>query len=550
MEDNQYAHFITNQLIETWSEISKQLLQQPDKLTRCHLELWKDYQELLQHLTDNVISIDKRFTGKAWQEQILFNFIQRAYFLLTTHIDNLIKNSSGNNKESAKKLHFFAKQFLDSIAPTNFISTNPEIITRTIETQGKNLVNGLKQFLNDIKQNNGQWLTPSVNLTSFEIGKNIACTPGKIVFQNDLIQLIQYNVTAKKTYKHPLLIIPPWINKYYILDLQQENSLVKWLVDQGFLVFMISWVNPETAHREKQFSHYLIEGPIAALKIIQEITNQPQVNVLGYCIGGTLLSCMLAYLAKKNNHSIRSATFLTTLIDFSEPGDLGVFIGDKQINELEKHMQPKGYLDGHVMAAVFNALRANDLIWSSFITTYLKGQKPKPLDLLYWNYDSTNIPEKVHSFYLRNMYLNNKLIHPNQLKLADEYIDLNKITTPCYFLATKDDHIIPWASCYKSSLLLSGPVRFVLASSGHVAGVVNHPGKNKYGFWTYSKRPLDPESYLKNATFHEGSWWPHWINWLKPYAGRLINTKHANARKNYIIEDAPGSYVKKRLITI
>lgn len=551
MEYNEQIHLAINHLVETWSNITRCLLQNPEHLINSQISYCQDYQQLCKDLSDSSEKLaDKRFHHNEWQKNVLFNFIKQSYLLLSQHIDNLIKNIEPHDEKMAKKLRFYCRQFMDAVAPTNFANINPEVISKSFESNGTNLLNGLKHFLEDLEQGKGHLNIKMTDHELFKLGENIACTSGKVIYQNDLMQLIQYTATTEKIYQYPLLIIPPWINKYYILDLQQENSLVKWLVDQGFTVFMISWVNPTSQHKEKQFSDYLFEGPLSALEIIKKISGEEKINVLGYCIGGTLLGCMSAYLSEKNDSSILSATFLTTLLDFSEPGELGVFIDEEQINMLEKHMKIKGYLDGRIMASVFNALRANDLIWSSFINNYLKGEKPKPFDLLYWNSDSTNIPEKVHSFYLRNMYLNNNLSNPGKIKIADTSLDLSKIAFPCYLLATQDDHIVPWKTSYKSKQLLNGPVKFVLASSGHVAGVINPPHKKKYGYWTNPNKPKNPDTFLERATFHQGSWWNDWSKWLKKYSGKLLSINSLNLSIQEIIENAPGSYVKNRLIDI
>lgn len=550
MDLNEHIHFTVNQLFDTWCELAKNLLNNPDLLMSTQTSYWQDYLSLYQNSSVNSISsFDKRFQDKQWQENSIFNFIKHSYLLINEHVDNLVNQVSRvSDDKIAQKLRFFTHQLLDAISPTNFANTNPEVISKILETNGENLISGYKQFLADIIAGKGQLNITMSDQETFELGKNIACTPGKIIYQNDLMQLIQYAPTTDTIYQNPLLIIPPWINKYYILDLQKENSMVKWLVDQGFNVFMISWVNPSQQHKEKKFDDYMLEGPLTALKIISKITNNSPVNALGYCIGGTLLGCTLAYLAKKNISRILSATFLTTLFDFSEPGELGTFIDESQVSALEKEMQKTGYLNGKIMAIVFNALRANDLIWNSFINNYLKGQKPKPFDLLYWNADSTNIPYHVHSFYLRNMYLKNALIQPNKIKLDRVSLDLRKISIPCYFLAAQDDHIIPWKSCYASQQRLTAPVKFVLASSGHVAGVVNHPEKKKYGYWIHLETSKNPDEFLAKAEFHSNSWWTDWIKWLLPFSGQLQSIASLDLSKQKIIEDAPGSYVKVRIL--
>ncbi len=553
MGKTDYAQLTVHQLIDTWNELSNCISKHPEKLIEIQTNYWQDYINLFQDIGSNESqnnndNVDKRFNYKDWQENISLHFIKQSYLLFAEHVNNAIKNITEDaDEKAANKIKFYSRQFTDAISPTNFAHINPEVLSKTLESNGVNLIMGMKQFLEDIERGNGQLNIQNTHLKHFNLGEDIACTPGKVVYQNDVMQLIHYTASTEEIYQVPLLIIPPWINKYYILDLQPENSLVKWLVDQGFSVFMISWVNANSQHREKQFSDYMQEGPLAALDIIKKITQEDEVNMVGYCIGGTLLSCMLAYLAKKNEAPVKSATFLTTLLDFSEPGELGVFIDETQVNQLEQLMKKNGYLDGNVMALVFNALRANDLIWSAFVNNYLKGQQPKPFDMLYWNADSTNIPEKVHLFYLRNMYLNNNLIQSNKIKLVNVPIDLNIIKTPSYFLAAQDDHIVPWQAAYKSSQYYGGKVKFTLTSSGHVAGVVNPPHKNKYGYWTNSKTHQGPETFLSTAKFTQGSWWNDWIIWLKKYSGKIKPIYYSDKSKHDFIENAPGSYVKIRI---
>lgn len=550
MEEHAKSRFVADYLVQNLNELSEYLLQHPEKLVMSQFDFFKAYINLYsQEVTDKSdLFSNNQLPFLEWQKKISFNFTQQMHQLLQQCLNELSKDICIKNEKIAQKFNFYSHQFVDSISPNNFINTNPEIISMTLETNGKNLIEGLKQFQEDLSKGQGQLQIKLTDLKQFEIGKNIASTPGKVIFQNDLMQLIQYSPTTEKVYQNPILMIPPWVNKYYILDLQQENSFVKWLIDRHYTVFMISWVNPTQLERHKSFSDYLYEGPIAALKAITQITKHKNLNVLGYCIGGTLLGCLLAFNAqRKNPVNILSATFLTTLFDFSDPGEIGTFIDEKQIAMLEKHMDAQGYLDGNILAGVFNALRAKDLIWSAFINNYLKGQKPKSFDLLYWNADSTNIPSLVHSFYLRNMYLNNKMVEPGKIKIDNVPIDLTQIKTPSYFLATEEDHIVPWKSCYKSQEYLKAPVRFVLAKSGHVAGVINPPYKNKYGYWTNNSKHQNADKFLLNASFHEGSWWHDWETWIKSYSGKLMSATNLKLTRKQIIEDAPGSYVKVKI---
>lgn len=541
----QTTQFSQQYLIEIWSELIEFLMQHPDKLMENQLSSWQSHSKLYQEfMHDSEETSDKRFRDEIWRKNLIFDFIRRSYLLTSQHVDNLSAALHLNDEKQAKKFRFFSRQFIDSLAPSNFIHTNPEILHSLLETNGDNLINGFKQLQEDLQQGKSIFLNHA-DLNAFTLGENIACTSGSVIYQNDLMQLIQYTPVTEKIYQYPLLIIPPWVNKYYILDLQPDNSLTKWLVDQGHVVFMISWVNPHELHRNKEFIDYMLEGPLVATKIIRSVMKTRKINLLGYCVGGTLLACLLAYLHKKGKAKmIQSATFLTTLLDFSEPGELGVFMDEKQICLLEKHMQEQGYVDGKLLASIFNILRANDLIWTSFVNHYLKGQKPKPFDLLYWNADSTNVPEKVHRYYLRNMYLNNLLVKPNALKFKRTPLDLNQITTPSYFLAAEDDHIIPWQSSFQSQMKLNCPSKFVLTASGHVAGVVNPPNKHKYGYWVNSQKTFTPENFLATAAYYPGSWWSDWIEWLTRYSGGKMNSNKLVPIE--AIEEAPGSYVKVR----
>lgn len=539
MEYNQYFTDLTLKLSEIWQVIIEKIQNHPEKLNEAQLKFFSN----LQNLDTGINFFDKRFSHEDWQKNFMLDFIKRSYLLFSKESDEFIAAISANDPKTETKLKFYVKQFLDAYAPSNFANINPEVVSEALKTHGANFFSGFQNFLNDINFQKGSLDIKLCDNEFFQIGKNIAITPGRVIYQNEIMQLIEYYPATQSRYQIPILIIPPWINKYYILDLQPQNSLVKWLVEQGHHVFMISWVNADKTHAKKDLNHYLQEGPLAAIKTIQKHLPQPDINVVGYCVGGTLLACLLGFLKEKNKY-IKSASFLTTLLDFSEPGDLGVFINENEIDHLESDMNDKGYMDGMIMARTFNALRAKDLIWGAFINNYLKGQKPKPLDLLYWNADSTHIPAKLHSYYLRNMYLENNLIQSNKIKLNKVCVDLKAINISCYFLAAKDDHIIPWTSSYQSHFHLKAPSKFVLTKSGHVAGVVNPPLQNKYGYWTNNKTPKDPEKFLATATFHEGSWWNDWLKWLSKHSGTKIKTEIYHQAT---LEPAPGSYVKKHI---
>jgi polyhydroxyalkanoate synthase len=368
-----------------------------------------------------------------------------------------------------------------------------------------------------------------------------------VVYQNDLMQLIQYDPTTEKVLKRPLVIAPPWINKFYILDLRPRNSLVRWAVSQGHTVFVISWVNPDEHLAEKGFEDYMKEGYLAALDAIEAATGEKEVDAIGYCLGGTLLASTLAYMATKDDDRIKTATFFVTMMDFREAGELSVFIDEEQLAALESKMNKQGYLDGSHMATTFNMLRANDLIWGFVVNNYLLGNDPFPFDLLYWNADSTRMPARMHSFYLRKMYQENLLAQPDGISLDGVPIDLSKIKVPAYFLSTREDHIAPWKSTYRGTQLLGGPKRFVLAASGHIAGVVNPPDGGKYGHWINQDLPSDPEAWFEGATEMAGSWWPDWHRWTLSFGKAEVPARHPGDRKLKVIEDAPGSYVKVRL---
>jgi len=442
-----------------------------------------------------------------------------------------------------EQMLFYARQLTSALAPSNFLATNPEALKITWERKGMNLVDGGKQFIDDFRQNPKLFNVGMTDRSAFEVGRNLATTPGKVVFQNDLMQLIQYTPTTDTVCKRPLLIVPPWINKYYILDLSPKNSSIQWLVSQGQTVFIISWRNPGPELRDKGWDDYMVEGPLAAMEAVTAATGEEKMNLIGYCIGGTLLASALAWLKKKGRDPVISAIYLASLLDFSDPGGIGVFINEHSIRGIERAMNKKGYLDGRAMAFTFNLLRENDLFWSFWTNSYLKGQKPTAFDLLYWNTDSTNLPAKMHSFYLREMYLNNRLVQPDALTFAGETINLGEIEVPSFFLSARQDHIAKWKTTYKGALAHGGNVHFVLSGSGHIAGVINPPYKEKYSYWTNDPMKPDADKWLASADEHHGSWWPHWLEWIQQYAGDQVAARTPGDGKLAVIEDAPGSYV-------
>ncbi|MCA3314332.1 MAG: class I poly(R)-hydroxyalkanoic acid synthase [Roseomonas sp.] len=532
-------------------DMTSRLMANPARLMQAQIGFWQDYLTLWQHTARRMMGEpapaviaedqkDKRFKDDAWRENEVFDFIRQSYLLSARYMQRLVHDAEGLEEKTAQKVDFYTRQFVDAMSPTNFAVTNPEVLRRTAETGGENLLKGLSNLLTDLERGQGNLRIRMTDESKFKVGENIAVTPGKIVYQNDLMQLIQYTPTTEKVLKRPLLIMPPWINKYYILDLRPKNSFIRWAVDQGHTVFVVSWVNPDAKLAEKGFEDYMLEGPYAALDAIEKATGEKAVNAIGYCLGGTLLSATLAHMAAKRDTRIKSATFFTTLVDFTESGELGVFIDEEQLKALEAKMQKRGYLEGREMATTFNMLRANDLIWSFVVNNYLLGQDPFPFDLLYWNDDSTRMPARMHSFYLRRMYQQNDLIKPGGIELLGVKLDLRKIKLPTYILSTREDHIAPWASTYRATQTYAGDIRFVLAASGHIAGVVNPPDAGKYSHWVNTTLPADPEAWLASSTELAGSWWPDWQRWV---TGQEPVQVPARKPKN-AVEDAPGSYVK------
>src|SRR3984885_2629966 len=539
-------------------EMTARMIANPAGLMAAQLGFWQDYMTRWQNTARRVMGMDaepvidasatdRRFKDDAWKESEVFDFIKQSYLLSARFVQDVVKQVDGMDAKTAQKVDFYSRQFVDAMSPSNFLLTNPEVLRKTAETGGENLLKGLNNLLSDLEQGKGKLRIKMTDLDAFKLGENIGISPGKVVYQNSLMQLIQYNPTTEKVLKRPLLIGPPWINKFYILDLRPRNSLVRWAVSQGHTVFVISWVNPDAKLAEKNFEDYMREGYLASLDAIEKATGEREVNAIGYCLGGTLLASTLAYMAAKKDDRIKSATFFVTMMDFHEAGELGVFIDEEQLNALEEKMNKRGYLEGSEMATTFNMLRANDLIWSFVVNNYLMGNDPFPFDLLYWNADSTRMPARMHSFYLRKMYQENLLAVPNGITLAGVPIDLTKIKTPAYFLSTREDHIAPWKSTYRGTQLLSGPKRFVLAASGHIAGVANPPDGGKYSHWINQDLPADPEEWFKDATEIAGSWWPDWHRWVAAQAKEQVPARVPGDGKLKVIEDAPGSYVKVRL---
>ena len=539
-------------------ELTQQMVSNPAQMMQAQVQLWQNYMNLWQTTAQKMMesdvdplaapeSDDRRFRDSEWDESIVFDYIKQSYLLSSRWLTSTVQHVEGLDDKTAKKVDFYTRQFVDAIAPTNFLMTNPEVIRATVESKGENLVSGLDNLLSDLERGGGQLRIRQVDDSAFTLGENVAVTPGKVVHQNDLMQLIQYEPTTKKVDRRPVLIMPPWINKYYILDLQPKNSFINWCTHQGLTVFVISWVNPDAKLAAKSFEDYMLEGPLAALDAIEKATGETEINAIGYCLGGTLLASTLAYMAETDDTRIKSATFFTAMVDFEEPGELGVFIDEEQLDSLEARMDEDGYLDGASMATTFNMLRANDLIWSFVIHNYLLGKEPFPFDLLYWNADSTRMPAEMHRFYLRNMYQDNKLAQPGGIELKGVPIDLRKVDLPTFILSTKEDHIAPWKSTYAATQIYSGDVKFCLAGSGHIAGVVNPPTVEKYGYWTNTKNPKLPDDWFAGAEENPGSWWPEWRKWLKKNAGGQVEARAPGDGKLKVIEAAPGSYASLRI---
>ena len=541
----------------TFMEMLSRVMSQPHELVQAQFGLWQDYMRLWQSTAQRMLGAesepvivpdrgDRRFKDAAWHDNALFDFIKQSYLLSSKYFLQVASQKDGLNDKTQQKLEFYTRQFVEMMAPSNFVATNPEVLRLTIESRGENLLRGLKNMLEDLERGKGRLAIKMTDLEAFEIGRNIATSQGKVVFQTDLMQLIQYSPSTPEAHRRPLMIVPPWINKFYILDLQPKNSFIKFCVDQGFTTFVLSWVNPDEKLSHMSFEDYMLQGPLAALDAIQQATGEKEITAIGYCLGGTLLASTLSWMKQKRDNRIKSATFFTTLVDFSDPGELGVFIDEEQLAAIERSMAKRGYLDGAEMATTFNMLRANDLIWSFVINNYLMGKDPFPFDLLYWNSDSTRMPAAMHSFYLRRCYHENALVQPGAVRLNGVDIDLRRIELPVYWVSTREDHIAPWKSTYAATQLYRGPRRFVLAGSGHIAGVVNPPASGKYGYWTNDELAADPEAWLAGAVHHEGSWWHDWASWNAAHAGEMVPARQPGEGKLTVLEDAPGSYVRTR----
>jgi polyhydroxyalkanoate synthase len=551
----EYTEFVD--VVKTLGQVAQYWMRDPQRavelqfgLGKSYLDLWASTVRRMAGETAPPVAEpdprDKRFADPEWSSNQFFDFLKQAYLVTMKWANHLVKDAQGLDPLVQQKAEFYMRQIVNAIAPSNFVLTNPELWRETIASNAGNLARGMHMLAEDIQAGGGDLKIRQTDTSMFAVGHNLAVTPGKVIFQNDLIQLIQYAPTTAKVLKRPIMIVPPWINKFYVLDLNAEKSFIRWCVDQGLTVFVISWVNPDAHLAQKTFEDYVFEGPLAALDVIKQATGAPKVNAIGYCVGGTLLAVTLAHMAGKRDQRIASATFFASQVDFTYSGDLKVFADEEQIAAIERQMRERGYLDSRKMANSFNLMRSNDLIWPYVINNYFKGKEPMAFDLLYWNSDSTRMPAANHSFYLRNCYLENNLSQ-GKMVIAGQKLDLGKVKVPIYNLATREDHIAPAKSVLLGSKFFGGPVRFVLTGSGHIAGVVNPPARQKYQYWTGGKpKDADLDKWLATATEHPGSWWPDWLEWLKAQDPTLVKARKPGGGKLKPIEDAPGKYVRAR----
>ncbi|MFN0194579.1 MAG: PHA/PHB synthase family protein [Aestuariivirga sp.] len=544
----------TEQVAKTLGAVAQSYMNDPQKLMDAQMKLWQSYTLLWQNAWRRAIGeevtpviepkkSDKRFKDQDWHRNAVFDFMKQFYLVSTNWANDLVKNAEGIDDHTRLKARFYVEQISNALSPSNFAFTNPEVLRATLSSNGANLIEGLKHLEEDMRSSDGRLRIKQTDMNAFEIGRNIATTPGKVIFRNDTFELIQYAPVKEDAYEIPLLIVPPWINKFYVLDLNEKKSFVKWAVAQGLTVFVVSWVNASEEQSRKSFSDYMREGFLTAVQAAQDATGADKINVIGYCIGGTLVAASLGYMAAVGDTRINAATFFTTQVDFEKAGDLLVYVDEEQVQWIEKRMEEKGYLPGSRMADAFNLLRSNDLIWSYVVNNYLLGKEPMAFDLLYWNADSTRMPAGVHSFYLRECYMANKLSKGNMI-LDNVRIDLRKVRIPVYNLAAREDHIAPLPSVFRLGQLMGSETKLVVSGSGHIAGVVNPPDARKYQYWTNPKPSKTLEEWMSGAAEHPGSWWVDWIEWIGARSGKKIPAPYPGSGKLTPIEDAPGSYVR------
>ena len=538
---------------ENMMALARKWLADPVRLNQAQNEFLTQFAALWNNVMSRMMGLpvapliepapsDNRFKDPEWTHNPFFNFCKQAYLLTCKWSEDRLKETPDLDPRERHRAEFYLRQLTSAYSPSNFLVTNPEVLRETFRTNAQNLVNGVTLLAEDLGRSDDLMKISQTDTTAFAVGRNLATTPGKVVFQNDLLQLIQYAPTTDKVRERPILMVPPWINKFYILDLTEQKSFIKYVVDQGFTVFVVSWVNPGETLAGKTFEDYVLEGILSAGEAASRETGIKDINVLGYCVGGTALSTGLAYLAQRGETPYKSCTLLTTQVDFSLAGDLLLFTEDEQLDNLDTLMNERGYLDGSRMANVFNMMRPRDMIWPYIVNNYMLGKKPFPFDLLFWNQDSTRMAAANHKFYLREFYNENRFAK-GDMTIGGTRLEIGKITLPIFNVATREDHIAPAASVYRGSLMFGGPVEFVLAGSGHIAGVVNPPDKIKYQYWTNGTRAADLSGWLKGASENPGSWWPYWIDWLHGHAGGWTIPRNPGQTLG-TIEDAPGSYVK------
>lgn len=529
----------------------QKLLETQVALMQQHGELWQNASKALMGIhTQATISEaagDRRFGDSEWNDNPVYSYIKQAYLLNSAMLTNMVESIQFDDDKQAEQARFYTRQYINSVSPTNMALSNPEVCREILKSKGENLMRGVDNFMRDLKQSPKEALKiTQCDPHAFALGANLAMTPGKVVFQNELIQLIQYQASTKKVYQAPIILVPPFINKFYIMDLAPGKSLVEWLVEQGHTVFMVSWVNPGAELAEIRFEDYVSKGVVTAVDVVEEISGQPTINAAGYCVGGTVLAVAQAWMRGQGDQRIGSCTFFTTLMDFSEPGELSAYLSEEMLTTLEKHSETKGIFDGRIVALSFNLLRENSLFWSYFVNNYLKGKDPAAFDILYWNSDSTNLPAATFGYYLRKFYLQNELV-AGKIEIQGKSVDLAAIDSPSYFLSTVADHIVPWQAAFRSSRYLSGRVKFVLGGSGHVAGVINHPDAQKYSYWSNDRPCPDAQAWQAGAEEVKGSWWPDWEAWLSGQSQSQVTARKLGSETNPAAEDAPGSYVKVRI---
>lgn len=550
--------------IALWEKLSKNATIDPAQLLERQVEFMQEQSKLWQQTALSMLGVnpsadadvinparsDARFRDDDWAKNPVFRHLKQTYLLNSKLLSDLTDSIEFSDEKTARQAKFIVRQFSNSLSPSNFISTNPEVCRAIVETKGKNLYDGLQHFIADLKNSPDSALTISMtDASAFKLGENIAMTPGKVVFRNEIMELIQYSPKTETVFRTPLLITPAFINKYYIFDLSEKSSMIGWMVEQGITVFIISWVNPDSTLGHLRLEDYMQKGILTARDVVTEITGEEDINAIGYCVGGTLLASTQAWLQARGGRLFKSTTYFTTLLDFRDPGELSVYVTNEFISSIENDPLANNIVDGRKIMLAFSLMRENNLYWSFFVNNYLLGKDPAPFDLLYWNSDATNLPLATFSFYLRNMYLHNRLIEPGCVVLDETPIDLSQVPTPSYFLATFSDHIAPWQGSYQGSLHHGGERRFVLAGSGHIAGVMNHPRANKYGFWTNSTLEEEPQAWLESAIQHEGSWWPDWKAWIADRSGEQVLSRQPGSAMYPPIDDAPGRFAHIKAAT-